>query len=105
MKIAQVILPKNLNILTTVGEQIKLARIRRKLSTEQVSERAGIGRMTLYKMENGSPTVAMGSFLQVLFILGLQKDLTKIASDDTLGRKLQDAGMITKKRAPKTNEK
>lgn len=104
MKTAQVILPKNQRILVTLGENIKLARLRRKLSTEQVSERAGIGRMTLYKIEQGNAAVAMGSYLQVLFILGLQADLEQIAANDPLGRKLQDAQLIVKKRAPRINK-
>jgi transcriptional regulator with XRE-family HTH domain len=101
MKTNLAIMPKQLRILIALGENIKLARLRRKFSTEQVAERAGIARMTLYKIEQGSPTVAMGAYLQVLFILGLQNDLAKVASDDIFGRKLQDAGLITKKRAPK----
>lgn len=101
MKVEQVILPKNLRILQAVGENIKLARLRRKLSSAQVAERANIGRMTLYKIEQGNPSVAIGSYLQVLFILGLQNDLENIAANDTLGHKLQDAGLIVKKRAPR----
>lgn len=101
MKVEQVILPKNQKILKTLGENIKLARLRRKHSTEQVAERAGIGRMTLYKIEQGSPSVALGSYLQVLFVLGLQNDLSLIASNDPLGRKLQDAQLTVKKRAPR----
>ena len=101
MGIAQIILPQNRRILEGLGENIKLARLRRKLSAEQVSERAGIGRMTLYKIEKGSPVVAMGNYLQVLFILGLEKDMEQVGSDDPLGRKLQDAGLVTRKRAPK----
>lgn len=101
MKVEQVILPKNLKILSVLGENIRLARLRRKLSSEQVAERAGIGRMTLYKIENGNPSVAMGSYLQVLFILGLEQDLGMLASNDPLGRKLQDAQLTTKQRAPR----
>ena len=47
MKMKLVIMPKNLKLLTTFGENIKLARLRRKLTTAQVAERAGIGRKTL----------------------------------------------------------
>ena len=104
MKKEQVIMPKNLKILHALGENIQLSRLRRKLSTEQVAERAGIGRKTLYKIERGSPSVAMGSYLQVLFVLGLQNDLDETAASDPLGRKLQDAGIAIKKRAPKAKK-
>lgn len=96
-----VILPSLNKVFTELGENIKLARLRRKLSTEQVAERAGISRATLWHVEKGSSSVAMGIYGQVLFILGLEKDLIKIAYDDTLGRKLQDAELIVKARAPK----
>jgi transcriptional regulator with XRE-family HTH domain len=95
------ILPNIKRILTELGENIKLARLRRKLSMEQVSERAGISRPTLSAIEKGEPNVGMGLYSQVLFVLGLADDLLKIAADDELGRKLQDANLITKKRAPK----
>ena len=98
------ILPKNRRILESLGENIRLARLRRKLSAEQVSERAGIGRMTLYKIEKGSPVVAIGNYLQVLFILGLEKDLEQVGSSDPLGRKLQDAGLMVRRRAPKKRQ-
>lgn len=78
-----------------LGENIKLARKRRKLSEMQVAERADIARSTLQLIEKGEPGVAMSAYLQVLFVLGLEKDLLKVAADDPLGRKLQDAGLIT----------
>ncbi len=95
------ILPSLNRVLKELGENMKLARLRRKLSTEQVAERAGISRATLWHIEKGSPSVAMGIYAQVLFVLGLDKDLLKVAADDTLGRKLQDAELIIKERAPK----
>ena len=104
MKIEQVIMPKNLKLLTTLGENIRLARLRRKLTTEQVAERAGIGRKTLYSIELGSPSVSMGNYLQVLFVLGLQNDIINVAANDTLGRKLQDAGMVINKRGTKRSQ-
>ncbi len=101
MKKEQPILPSLQRILNEFGENIKLARLRRKLSAEQVSERAGIARSTLWLIEKGTPTVAMGTYMQVLFILGLEKDLLSMAADDKLGRKLQDANLTVKSRAPK----
>lgn len=62
-------------ILETVGTNIKLARLRRDLSTEQVAERAGIGRSTLVKVEKGDGGVALATYLKVLFVLGLEGDI------------------------------
>ena len=95
------LMPSLVKILKESGENIKLARLRRKLSSEQVAERANITRPTLLSIEKGSPGVAMGAYARVLFVLGLEKDLLKLATDDELGRKLQDAELIVKERAPK----
>ena len=95
------LLPRLTKILEELGEDIKLARLRRKLSAEQVAERAGISRSTLWQIEKGLPNVSMGYYAQVLFVLGLEKNLSIMAADDVLGRKLQDAEILVKKRAPK----
>lgn len=96
-----IILPKTMKIMSELGENIKLARLRRKLSAEQVAERADISRPTLSAIEKGSPTVSIGSYLLVLQVLGLEKDFLLLAKDDELGRKLQDAEISTNKRSPK----
>ena len=101
MKTSPAILPKNLKVLKVLAEHIQLARLRRKFSAEQVAERAGISRKTVYNIEQGIPTVAIGSYLQVLFVLGLEQDLSMVAASDPLGRKLQDAGILIRKRSPK----
>ena len=88
------LLPKQAKLLVTLGKQIKMARLRRKLTTEQVAERAGISRRTLLSVEKGAPSVAMGIYVQVLFVLGLANDLLNVAKDDVLGRKLQDAKLL-----------
>ena len=91
------IMPDTENILKTMGEQIKMARLRRKLSATLVAERAGISRSTLWKVENGNPSVAVGIYAAVLHALNnMDKDLSKIAGDDELGRKLQDMDLMGK---------
>lgn len=88
------------NILETMGEQIKLARLRRDLSAELVAERAGISRTSLWKVESGSPAVAIGIYAAVLHALGgMDTDLLLIAKDDELGRQMQDLNLLTGKRA------
>ncbi|MDD3227829.1 MAG: helix-turn-helix transcriptional regulator [Oscillospiraceae bacterium] len=101
-KKAAVIMPQTRAILEQMGEQIKLARLRRKLSSQLVAERAGISRQTLNSIESGSPTVSIGSYAAVLHALNnLDSDLLQIAKDDVFGRKLQDLELPTRKRAPK----
>ncbi|MHB0756245.1 helix-turn-helix domain-containing protein [Polaribacter sp. M15] len=90
----QILFPKHLVILEQLGENIKLARKRRKLTTTQVAERADIVRMTLYQVEKGNPSVAIGAYFNVLRVLGLQDDFLKLAADDEFGRKLQDLDLL-----------
>ncbi len=96
------ILPVTEEILETLGEQIKLARLRRNLSVELVSQRAGISRASLWKVEKGSPSVAIGIYAAVLHALNnMDKDLLLVARDDAMGRKMQDLNLVTRKRAPR----
>ena len=76
------LLPSQRKTLTALGENIKLARLRRELSSEQVAERAGISRNTLTKIERG-------------------EDLLLVAKDDELGRALQDAKLVVGERVSK----
>lgn len=91
----QVIFPKHQKILEKVGENIKLARKRRGLTTIQVSERAGIDRSTLVRIEKGNGRVSLGAYFNVLRVLGLQDDFLKIATDDEFGRRLQDLKLLS----------
>ena len=95
------LLPRLGRILEGFGANLKLARLRRKYSAETVAQRAGITRRTLSKVERGDSAVALGVYVRVMQVLRLDGDLARLAVDDILGRKLQDAGIATKKRAPK----
>ena len=104
-KKATVIMPQTREILAQMGEQIRLARLRRKLSLELVAERAGISRATLISIEKGTPTVSIGSYAAVLHALNnMDSDLLLIAKDDEFGRKLQDLALPTRRRAPKKGQ-
>ena len=94
--------PKTAEILEQMGEQIKLARLRRRLSTELIAERAGISRATLWNVEKGSPSVAIGIYAAVLHALGnMDNDFLLVAKDDEFGRTLQDLELPVRRRAPK----
>jgi transcriptional regulator with XRE-family HTH domain len=90
----QIIFPKYNQLLEQMGENIKLARKRRKLTTIQVAERADIARSTLYLIEKGDASVAFGAYFNVLRVLSLQNDILKLAADDDFGRKLQDLELL-----------
>lgn len=87
--------------MQVVGEQIKLARLRRDLSVAQVAERATCSPLTVSRIEKGTPTVAIGIYLRVLYALQLDDDILLLAKDDVLGRTLQDMNMSHRERASK----
>lgn len=98
----QALLPKQQRIFKQVGEQIRLARLRRRLTAQQLAERAGISRNTLYLLEKGSPSSSIATLFRILSVLGLEDDFVAIAKEDELGRRLEDAKLLSpKKRAPK----
>jgi transcriptional regulator with XRE-family HTH domain len=93
----QAVFPKHKKTLEIFGENVKLARKRRKLKAIQVAERADISRNTLYLIEKGNAGVSLGAVFNVLRVLGLQDDFLKLAADDALGKKLQDIELLGKK--------
>ena len=100
-KTTPLLVPRVVRLLDGFGTLLKLARLRRKYSAEVVAQRAGITRRTLSKVEQGDPAVALGIYARVMQVLRLENDLALLAKDDELGRKLQDAGITSKLRAPK----
>lgn len=103
MRTEKPLLPKHRRILEGLGENIRLARLRRKLSAAKVAERAGISRNTLYMLEKGGSNTSITTLFQVLLVLGLENDFSHLASDDELGRRLEDARLkSSRSRAPKT---
>lgn len=95
-------LPRKLELkMQVVGEQIKLARLRRNLSIAQVAERATCSTLTVSRIERGTPSVSIGIYLRVLYALQLEDDILYIAREDELGRRLQDLSLVTRRRASK----
>jgi transcriptional regulator with XRE-family HTH domain len=84
--------------LEALGERLRLARKRRRFAVNTLAARAGISRQTLYNVENGDPSVTLGTYLRVLAVLGLDRDVDKLAADDPLGRQLQDRQLEPKMR-------
>jgi len=84
-----------------VGEQIKLARLRRDLSIAQVAERATVSDLSVFRVEKGLPTVSVGIYLRVLYALQLEDDILLLAKNDKMGQVLQDLTLKKRKRASK----
>lgn len=83
--------------MRALGERLRLARLRRSLSTVLFAERMGVSRDTLNRLEKGDPTIALGTYARALRVLGLDGDLDAVARDDELGRKLQDLELPARK--------
>ena len=96
-----VVFPQEQRLLQDFGERLRLARLRRKLSSAVVALRAGISRTSLYKVEKGDPTATLGTYLRVMAVLGLDGDIHALAADDKVGRKLQDLALTTPAAKPR----
>ena len=93
MKRQNHLFPKAANALKTLGENLRLARKRRRITAQMMAERTNMSLMTLRSLERGSPHVAMSNYMAVIFYLGFQDDIAKVAANDVLGRDLQDAAL------------
>ncbi|MDD2686542.1 MAG: helix-turn-helix transcriptional regulator [Gallionella sp.] len=90
------LLPSTAELLYQLGDRLRLARLRRKLTSKQVAERAGMSPMTLRSVERGGDGVTMGAYLAVMQVLGIEQDINLLGQADTLGRDLQDARLLPK---------
>jgi transcriptional regulator with XRE-family HTH domain len=88
------VFPSYQKALVQLGENIKLARKRRHYTQVLIAERTGLSRLTVRRIEQGDSSVSLGHYVAVLAVLGLADDLTKVARDDELGRKLQDIELM-----------
>ena len=95
---APVLYPRQAKLIAELGQRLREARLRRRYTASLVAERANISRQTLTKVERGDPAVTLGTYVRVLVVLGLEKDLALVARDDVVGRRLQDAQLTPPRR-------
>jgi transcriptional regulator with XRE-family HTH domain len=93
--------PLTKRLLIELGENLKLARLRRNLSIRIIAERVGVSVNTITSLEKGLAGVSIGVVANVLHALGLAEDLRLLAKDDAFGRKLQDMELLPRKKATK----
>lgn len=95
--------PEEQQILRQLGENIRLAMKRRKLTQTMLAERTGLSKPTLRNIERGESTVSIGHYLRVLSVLGLSADMATVGSDDVLGQKLQEIELLKSSASSSTN--
>ena len=80
------------NGLKKLGDDLKKARLRRRLKMKIIADRAGISRETVAKIQKGDPGVSMGSYAAVIFAVGLGTDWMNLADieKDSVGRMLDE---------------
>src|SRR5437868_14523350 len=66
--------------LRKLGRDLALARRKRGISTSDMASRLFVSRDTLWRLERGDPTVALGTVATAIFILGLHDRLANLAS-------------------------
>jgi len=93
MKRQNLIYPKAQKALKSLGENLRLARKRRTITSKMMAERANMSLMTLRSLERGEAQVSMANYMAVIACLGFQDDIANVAADDVLGRDLQDAAL------------
>ena len=81
--------------MLNLGENIRLARIRRKIRQEDMANRISISVKTYRKIESGDPTVAIGLYVSALFMLGLAADFSALAdpAQDRVGLSMEKRHM------------
>jgi len=89
------------DILKQLGRNIRIARLRRKLSREQLAERIGLSRYVLADIEKGKPTTAIAAYLGALWVLGLIRDMQEVADPD----RDEEGKILERARSPKTAPK
>lgn len=99
---APTLYPSQARLLRELGARLRAARLRRRLSVTQIASRTEASRPTINKVEQGDPSVTLGTYLRVLVALGLEKDLALLGAEDPVGRRLQDAALETPLRAPRS---
>lgn len=77
--------------IQALGERLRAARLRRKMTQAIMAERVGVSVPTLKKLEEGDPTTSLATMIRLLAVLGLAGDIDQIAAEDKLGRELQDS--------------
>ena len=97
--------PRYQRLAGSLGDRVRLARLRRRMSATEMAERMGVARMTLYSLEHGDLSVGLGVLVRALGVLGLDDDLAHLAADDELGRRLADATVRPTRRAKRSADR
>jgi len=74
------IIPDEVNILQEIGKNIRFQRLAKNISALEVSQKAGIGRSTMHKMEKGIEGISMSNYIKVFTVLNFEKQLLEVGT-------------------------
>lgn len=101
---ARTLFPQTQRRAEALGERLRLARLRRRMSLAELAARVDVTRNTLSRLERGELSTSLGVLARVLAVLGLEEDLDRLAQDDELGQRLQDVRLRRPRRSPKGSQ-
>ncbi len=90
----KVLYPKQLKVLRTFGEDLLLAMKRRGYTKKLICERTGFDNKTVNKVFAGDPGVAIGTYLKIMAVLGMEENFSELAAHDEVGVKLQNIKLL-----------
>ena len=101
---ARPLFPQTQRRAEALGERLRFARLRRRMSLAELAARVDVTRNTLSRLERGDLSTSLGVLARVLAVLGLEEDLDRLAQDDELGKRLQDVRLRRPRRSPKGSQ-
>lgn len=90
----KVLYPKQLKVLKTFGEDLLLAMKRRGYTKKLICDRTGFDNKTVNKVFAGDPGVAIGTYLKIMAVLGMEENFSELAAHDEVGIKLQNIKLL-----------
>ncbi|HEX9888078.1 MAG TPA: helix-turn-helix transcriptional regulator [Nitriliruptorales bacterium] len=97
--------PATLDAVSILGQQVATERRAQRRTAADLAERAGISRDTLHRVERGDPSVAVGTVLEILVLLGVPvfgTDAAGLARESATGRRL--LALLPQRVRPPTTE-
>jgi len=84
--------------LERLGENIRMARVRRKMTQDEMARRGGVSRFVVADMEKGKPSTSIAAYMGALWVLRLLGHMDSVADPD----RDEEGTILERARSPKT---